>query len=417
MNTPVVLILFNRPHHVRRVLERVAEAQPPKLFIIADGPRNAEERELCAQARSIVSEISWRTEVHVNFSEINLGGARRVSSGLDWVFARVPEAIILEDDCVPGPDFFVFCEEMLQRYRNDSRIGVISGNNFVVPGMRCPDSYYFSKYPFMWGWATWRRTWSLFDFEMRSWPKAKSLGLLNSVFTCPETIAFWTRHFDNIYGAPLAWDAKVVYACLTNNLLNVIPEQTLVSNIGWGPDASHALDPDSPLANIPVGKLRFPLRHPDFITCWTEADEAAEEIVHFRLPEVAPRDEARKPLSSFCQRLTTSIDRLVLEPRQQIKVPVRIENPGPETWPSTGRFPVNISYKWLDGGPMLLPIEGERTPLPAPIPAGHAINVDVRVIAPDQPGQFALRITAVQEGVAWFMTESDTFLELPATVA
>ncbi len=165
---------------------------------------------------------------------------------------------------------------MLARYRFDSRIGIISGDNFVAPGLNCPDSYYFSKYAHVWGWATWRRTWSLFDFEMRNWGKAKSLGLLNSVLRRPETIAFWTETFDRICGAPLGWDSKLVYTCLINNLLNVMPEQNLVSNIGWGADASHSFDHSSPLANIPAGKLGFPLRHPDFVYCWKEADEATE---------------------------------------------------------------------------------------------------------------------------------------------
>ena len=277
-------MVFNRPHHVSRVLERVAEARPQKLFVIADGPRHEEDKPLCAQVRSIVSNPPWPVELHTNFSEVNLAGPRRVSSGLDWVFARVPEAIILEDDCLPTPDFFPFCEEMLERYRNDSRIAVISGNNFAS-GMRCADSYYFSKYPWMWGWATWRRTWSLFDFEMRHWPTAKSIGLLNSVLSNPEAIAFWTRTFDYIYGAPLAWDAKLVHACFINNLLTVVPTENLVSNIGWGPEASHSFDASSPLANMPAGKLRFPLRHPDFVYCWKEADEAAEELVNFKWRE------------------------------------------------------------------------------------------------------------------------------------
>lgn len=284
MNTPVALIVFNRPRLVSRVLERVAEARPPKLFIIADGPRNEEDRSLCAQVRNIVSKPPWPVEIHTNFSEVNLGGPRRVPSGLDWVFAQVPEAIILEDDCLPAPDFFPFCDEMLERYRNDCRIGVVSGDNFA-PGIRCPDSYYFSKYPFVWGWATWRRTWSLFDFEMRSWQKAKSVGLLNSVLSTPETIAFWTRTFDYVCGAPLAWDAKLVYMCFTNSLLNVLPAENLVSNIGWGADASHAFDVSSPLANIPTGKLSFPLRHPDLVYCWKEADEAAEELANFKWRE------------------------------------------------------------------------------------------------------------------------------------
>lgn len=291
MFTPVVLIVFNRPRHLSLVLERVAEARPRELFVIADGPRNGEDMALCAQVRSIVSNLPWPAETHFTFSEVNLGGPRRVSSGLDWVFARVQEAIILEDDCLPGPEFFPFCEAMLARYRFDSRIGIISGDNFVAPGMHCPDSYYFSKYPHVWGWATWRRTWSLFDFEMRSWQKAKSLGLLNSVLSNPETIAFWTDTFDTISGASLGWDAKLVYACLTNNLLNVMPAQNLVSNIGWGPEASHAVDPKSPLANIAIGKLRFPLCHPDFVHCWKEADEATE-LAQFKSTQ---NSEAARP--------------------------------------------------------------------------------------------------------------------------
>jgi hypothetical protein len=419
MRTPIVLLIFNRPHHLQRVLERVFDARPPKLFIVADGPRNDEDKELCAQARDLVSNISWPAEVQTNFSEINLGGYRRIPSGLDWVFAQVPEAIILEDDCLAGPEFFMFCEEMLERFRDDSRIGIISGNNFVAPGMRCPESYYFSKYPHIWGWATWRRTWSLFDFHMRSWLKAKSRNLLGSVFTRAETIAFWKRCFDGVGVRPVGWDAKLVYTCLANNLLNVQPAQNLVSNIGWGRDASHAFDVSSPLANIPIGTLTFPLCHPDFVYCWREADEATE-AAQFSLSEVAEVDStdegsAPLPLESFCQKLTTTIDTMILQIGQEVSILVRIENSGHETWPSTGRFPVNVSYKWFDGA-QLLPIEGERTALPRPIPAGHVVNMDVRVIAPNKPGKFTLRITLVQENVAWFMTKSGTFLELPVTV-
>jgi|SRR5215469_2457559 len=125
--------------------------------------------------------------------------------------------------------------------------------------------------------------------------------------------------------------------------------------------------------------------------------------------------ETRRPLTSFRQVLTSSTTSLSVHPDQGVTIPVRIENPGPETWPSTGQFPVNASYKWFNGATML-PIEGERTPLPGPVAPNQAVNVNLRVVAPTQAGNFTLRITLVQEAVAWFMIKSNTFLELPVTV-
>jgi hypothetical protein len=280
IRTPVVLILFNRPDALRRVFERVAEARPETLFLIADGPRegNSGDHELCAKARDIVSDISWPTEVHVNFSEINVGCGRRIASGLDWVFSRVSEAIILEDDCLPSSQFFPFCEEMLGRYRNDNRIGVISGDNFVTPELRCSESYYFSRYAHVWGWATWRRTWRLFDFQLSKWPRFRSPDLLSKITQRPETVRFWTEVFDHQYISHSAWANRLVFTCFVNGLLNIIPEQNLVSNIGWGEAATHAMDSESPLANLPTGHIEFPLRHPDFFIPFREADELTELV-------------------------------------------------------------------------------------------------------------------------------------------
>ncbi len=279
LRTPVVLILFNRPHLLKRVFQRVAEVEPERLFLIADGPRqaNPNDVELCEQARRIVSEISWPAEVNVNFSQINLGCGRRISSGLDWVFARVPEAIILEDDCVPSPQFFPFCENLLERYRNDNRIGIISGDNFVAPDINCRSSYYFSLYPHVWGWATWRRTWALVDFSLSGWPEARSAGMLSRILRRPETIRFWSAVFDDQYVHHTAWANRLVFACLRNNLLNILPKQNLVSNIGWGDAGTHARDSQNPLANLPIGTIEFPLQHPSQFVPFQEADELTEQ--------------------------------------------------------------------------------------------------------------------------------------------
>jgi hypothetical protein len=278
IKTPVALVLFNRPDLVQSVFERVAGAKPEKLFLIADGPRpdKPDDPGLCERARGIVSAITWPAEVHINFSQINLGCGRRIASGLDWVFSRVPEAIVLEDDCLPAPEFFPFCEEMLERYRDDKRIGIISGDNFAAPKFRCPDSYYFSRYPHIWGWATWRRTWEQFDFQLSKWPRFREAGLLGEVTRRPETVRFWREVFDHQRVWHTAWASRMVFTCFVNGLLNVLPEQNLVSNVGFGTDATHAVDLNSPLANMPVGSLDFPLRHPEFFIPFREADEHVE---------------------------------------------------------------------------------------------------------------------------------------------
>src|SRR5665648_587346 len=161
LKTPVAFIIFNRPETTRRVFAEIAKARPTKLLVIADGPRatHPDDAEKCAVVRAIIDGVDWDCEVLKNYSDVNLGCKRRVSSGLDWVFDTVEEAIILEDDCLPHPTFFRFCEEMLAKYRDDKRIAMISGDNFQFGKKRTEYSYYFSRYTHIWGWASWRRAW------------------------------------------------------------------------------------------------------------------------------------------------------------------------------------------------------------------------------------------------------------------
>ena len=143
MNSPVALIIFNRPDHTREVFKRIAEIKPKQLFIVADGPRDEEDERKCLAARKVVERITWDCEVAKNYSEKNMGCKQRVATGINWVFENVEQAIILEDDCVPHPDFFRFCDELLIKYENDKRIMQINGSNFQL-GCRYGDhSYYF----------------------------------------------------------------------------------------------------------------------------------------------------------------------------------------------------------------------------------------------------------------------------------
>nr|MBA3765731.1 glycosyltransferase family 2 protein [Acidobacteriota bacterium] len=172
MNVPVALIIFNRADTTARVLAEIAKARPSKLLVIADGPRadHPDDAEKCLAARAAIDRVNWDCEVLTNYSEVNLGCGARPSSGLDWVFENVAEAIILEDDCLPHPTFFPFCAELLERHRDDERVMMISGDNFQFGRKRTQYSYYFSRYTHTWGWATWRRAWRYFDREIKLWP-------------------------------------------------------------------------------------------------------------------------------------------------------------------------------------------------------------------------------------------------------
>ena len=130
MITPVAFVVFNRPACTARTLAAIRQAQPPRLLVIADGPRPAhpDDVKLCADVRNIVDEgVDWPCEVERNYAVGNLGCALRVSSGLTWAFSRAERLVVIEDDCLPDPSFFWFCDELLGRYADDTRIGQICG--------------------------------------------------------------------------------------------------------------------------------------------------------------------------------------------------------------------------------------------------------------------------------------------------
>ena len=204
MDTAVALIIFRRPELTARVFERIREARPPKLFVIADGPRpgNAEDVRLCANTRAVVEEVDWPCEVVRDFADENLGLKRRIPSGLDRVFEEVTEAIILEDDCLPDPSFFPYCEELLERYRDDERVIHISGSQ-LLPDPPKKWSYHFSRGPAVWGWATWRRAWELYDVELADWhskSRAEKKTDLRRMFEEEDEQRHWRFVWDNSAG-------------------------------------------------------------------------------------------------------------------------------------------------------------------------------------------------------------------------
>jgi hypothetical protein len=257
-STPVAFIIFNRPDTTEKVFQAIRQARPQKLLVIADGPRadRPGEAEKCAATRAIIDRVDWECEVLTNYSEANLGCKARVSSGLDWVFSEVEEAIILEDDCLPHPDFFTFCQDMLNRYRNDNHVMHIGGNNFH-PHLPIQEGYHFSKYTYIWGWASWRRAWKAYDVTIQSWRVAAQANesFINQNFSDVYERKYWMERFNAVAAGEIdTWDYQWSYACWKQNGISIVPAKNLVSNIGFGADATHTKS-EGPLSNLPVHGL------------------------------------------------------------------------------------------------------------------------------------------------------------------
>lgn len=279
MKTAVAFLIFNRPDTTEKVFEAIRQAKPPKLLVVADGARSDHpgEAEKCQATRAIIDRVDWECEVLTNYSEVNLGCKLRVSSGLDWVFNNVEEAIILEDDCLPDFSFFGFCEELLDYYRNDERIMVISGDNFQFGRKRAEYSYYFSRYNHCWGWATWRRAWQHYDIEMKLWQQIRDSNWLKFILEESKAIKYWSKIFQATYDEDInSWAYRWTFACWLQNGLTVLPNVNLVSNIGFGTEGTHTTDSRSPFANLPLKKMCFPLQHPPFIIRDAQADKLTQ---------------------------------------------------------------------------------------------------------------------------------------------
>ena len=275
-STPIAFIIFNRPELTRIVFESIARVKPETLFVVADGPRFPQETEQCEQARAVINKIDWDCKLSTNFSDKNLGCGQRVSSGIDWVFSKVEEAIFLEDDCLPAASFFPYCQTLLKRYRDDQRIMTINGNSFQSGQKRTDYSYHFSKYNGVWGWASWRRAWKHYDYHMRTWPEFRESGMLDVVCKDPYEQRFFTKTFDAMHENPdgeNTWDHQWKYACWSQNGLSIEPRVNLVANLGLGHcDATHTSRYNPLLDHLMVTEELKNISHPPFVARHGTAD-------------------------------------------------------------------------------------------------------------------------------------------------
>ncbi|MEI2418835.1 hypothetical protein V6O07_01055, partial [Arthrospira platensis SPKY2] len=283
LKTPVAFFIYKRPDTTENVFEAIRQVQPPKLLVISDGPKAgvSGEAEKCMKARAIIDKVDWDCEVITNYSRKNLGCRQRVASGLDWVFQQVESAIIVEDDCLPEPTFFRFCEELLERYRDDERVMQISGTNTQYGNERTKDSYFFSIYKRAWGWASWRRAWNHYDVNMTQWEKLKNTNWLEYILRDKQAVKYWSNIFQWTYEGQIdTWDHQWQLTCWIHNGLSIIPSVNLVTNIGCSPEGTNCIDPNDILANLPKEKISFPLKHPHLVERNLEADEFEETTVY-----------------------------------------------------------------------------------------------------------------------------------------
>ncbi|MBH8568324.1 hypothetical protein KB206_05485 [Microvirga sp. STS02] len=286
-DTPVLLIVFNRPEAARRVLEALRQAQPARLYVAADGPRPSRPADaaLCRETRALIAaEVDWPCTVRTLFRDDNLGCGLGPATAIDWFFQQEPEGIILEDDCLPTASFFGFCAQLLRRYRYDSRVMHISGNNLSrearQPAAPEADSYHFSGRVHSWGWATWRRAWRHFDLHLTLLTELRRRGELDNIYPAWLERQYWLRKFEAVRLGPQPphiWDYQWHFAVACNGGLTIIPAVNLVTNIGFGDDATHTFDPHDQDAHPAAHELAFPLRHPP-----TVLRDARRDARHFR---------------------------------------------------------------------------------------------------------------------------------------
>jgi len=289
VKTPVVFLVFNRPDTTAKVFDVIRQVKPPKLLVVADGPRGDRPNDIekCAAVRKIIETVDWDCNILTNYSDINLGCKQRVSSGLDWAFNLVESAIILEDDCLPDLSFFPFCEELLEKYQDNERIMAISGDNFQFGQKRSDTSYYYSIFNHCWGWATWRRAWQHYDVTMTPWKHLDKTQFLQQYFRNPLHIIYWQRKFNQAYNNQInTWDYQWTFACWAQNGLTILPNVNLIANIGFDNNGTHHKQSYTPYANIPTEPISFPLNHPNLIIRNAIADNFTQKTMFGLVPRI-----------------------------------------------------------------------------------------------------------------------------------
>lgn len=270
MNTPVLLIAFNRADTLMQVFAQVRKAQPPALYISVDGPREGNENDIqgISEVYKIKELVDWPCEVHTRFLNENLGCGYGPATAITWAFESCERLIVLEDDCVPSLSFFDFCDEMLEKYENDTRIGIVSGRSMLENSEFFNEQdYIFTHAAPTWGWATWKRCWLQYDIKMSDYPDFKKNGGCKNIIRPYIKALSRNRWYDKVYisieeEVKHSWDSQWAYTRTKNGYLGIVPRVNLIENIGV--NGTH-LKEDDPNLKFKAGELLFPLKHPRFV--------------------------------------------------------------------------------------------------------------------------------------------------------
>ena len=303
----ILFLVFNRPDTTRKVFETIRKAQPLRLYVASDGPRleKSGEDDQVREVQKIATKVDWNCEVKTFFRDRNLGCKMAVSSAITWFFKHEEDGIILEDDCVPSQSFFPYCQELLEKYRDDTRIMAISGDNFQKKKKHSSSSYYFSRYPHCWGWATWKRAWTFYDGMLLAWPEIKEERLLGDIGSGEDGfLNYWSRIFDNCYAGKIdSWAYPWTFSCWLQSGMTVLPNVNLVSNIGFGIEATHTKKVDS-ISKTSVGEMDFPMLHPEYVIRNFVADRYTDKhIFNIVQPSASKRRSLGKMLHAMYEQL------------------------------------------------------------------------------------------------------------------
>lgn len=284
-NTPILFLIFNRLDTTKQVFERIRKTAPAKLYIASDGPRDnreGEEEKVNVVRDYVLKSIDWNCEVKTLFREKNLGCGKAVSQAITWFFENEKMGIILEDDILADLSFFRLCDELLKKYKDDDRIGQIGGFNVIDKELES-NEYYFSKYPQIWGWASWRRAWADYDFTISSWEKLRNTDFVYRAFSnkyfAKERIETYNKTYNSRGEYYNTWDFQWTFCNLVQNRLTIIPGCNLITNIGFNKDATHTFVKKDPRNNIQRGEIIFPLKHPVSFICDSRRDKKLVELV------------------------------------------------------------------------------------------------------------------------------------------
>lgn len=269
LRTPVLLIIFNKPETTRQAFERIRQAMPSRLYIAADGPRqgNTSDFNQCQEARIVKDQVDWYCEVKTLYRDDHLGVDKGVSTAIDWFFENEPEGIILEDDCLPTSSFFLFCQELLDRYREDNRVMHVCGSNPLGTWDKEEYAYYFSRHASVRGWAGWRRAWKLKVFSKARCETIRRHGFFDDFFPSRAERALWFRMFDELAAAPdqkTRWADQWAFTRFIQSGLSIVPRKNLITR----PDHKDTVGRVDGDDSAPDG----PLIHPPYVIRNLEAD-------------------------------------------------------------------------------------------------------------------------------------------------